>query len=166
MDSTIVIVLLYFVGLSLLIAEVFVPSHGLLTVSAIVCLGVAVWQTFERTTTGGAVGLTACLILIPTVLLLGIKNVHRLPMANFLAPPNPEIHEAEQAARVAGLHALVGKAGRAVTPLHPVGFCDFDGKRVPCVAEAGIIDINQRVVGIEVRMSNLAVRAQSDIKTA
>ncbi|MCB9867367.1 MAG: serine protease [Phycisphaerales bacterium] len=158
MDSTVIIALLYVAGVALLIAEVFVPSHGLLTIGSLVCLGFAVYQTFLHTTTGGAIGLIASVLLVPTVLLLGIKNVHRLPMGKYLAPPNPEARVGRESGRMGDPVDFVGAVGRSLTPLRPVGIVEFNGQRVPCVAESGIIDAGQSVIGIEVHMSNLAVR--------
>ena len=158
MDSIAVIVLLYLAGIVLIVAEVFVPSHGLLTIASMVCFGVAIRQTFAHTTTGGAVGLIACIVLIPTVLLVGIKNVHRLPMGDRLAPPNPQAAGDAEPSDHHEFAAFIGLTGVVITPLRPVGICEFDGHRVPCVAESGILDAGQRVVGTDVHLNNLVVR--------
>jgi len=162
MDSTAVIVVLYVAGALLLVAEVFVPSHGLLTVGALICLGVAVYHTFGRTTTGGAIALIACITLVPAVLLLGIKNVHRLPLGDRLAPPNPPAQRTQYETDQQRCAALLGHVGRSVTPLRPVGICEFDGERINCVAESGIIDARQVVVGVGVQLNNLVVRPQAN----
>jgi membrane-bound ClpP family serine protease len=166
MDSVAIIALLYAAGLILVVAEVFVPSHGLLTIGSLVCFGIAIQQTFERTTTGGAIGLVSCLLVVPTVLLLGIKNVHRLPMGDKLAPPHPELSARSAAVEHDDCAALIGRTGKCITPLRPVGIGEFDGRRVSCVAEAGMIDAGEAIVGVDVHLSNLAVRrANGESKT-
>jgi len=161
MDSTAIIVLLYIAGVLLLVAEIFVPSHGLITLGALTCLGVAVYYTFGRTTTGGAIALLSCLVLVPTVMIIGIKNIHRLPMGDKLAPPNPHQQHSLYDAEQNQCAALIGRIGRSVTALRPVGICDFNGERVSCVAEYGIIDAGRQVVGIGVHLNNLVVRPQA-----
>ena len=158
MDHVGIITLLYIAGVLLLAAELFIPSHGLLTIGALTCLGVAVYHTFARSTTAGVVGTVCCVLLVPTILLLGVKYVRYLPMGNRLAPPNPTAADVGPAFDRTACEALIGKTGRAVTPLHPVGICDFDGRRVQCVAESGMIDAETIVVGIGLQMHNLAVR--------
>lgn len=158
MDTTAFIALLYVAGIALLVAEIFVPSHGLLTLGAIACLGVATYRTFEHSTGGGIVSLLLCIILVPTVLYLGIRNIHRLPMGAELAPPNPERAPTEYDREKSRSATMIGRQGRALTPLRPVGYCVFDGQRVACVAESGIIDAGRAVIGIDLRVHNLVVR--------
>jgi len=161
MESTGFIVVLYFAGLLLLVAELVLPSHGLLTLASLTCFGFAIYRTFEINTTVGTVGLIGALLLVPTVLLAGIKYVDKLPLGNRLAPPNPDSTRASGMVDHDDYALLVGRMGKAITPLRPVGFCEFDGQRVSCVAEAGIIDAGIEVVGVEVRLSNLSVRPRS-----
>lgn len=158
MDHVGVITLLYLAGAVLLVAEIFIPSHGLLTIAALSCMGVAVYLTFARSTTGGIIGTVCCLVAVPTVLLLGIKYVQHLPMGDRLAPPNPTAADVGPAFPPQETAVLVGKTGKAVTPLHPIGVCDFDGRRVQCVAESGMIEAGTHVIGVGMHLNNLTVR--------
>ena len=162
MDQIGIIALLYFAGFTLLIAELFVPSHGLLTLTAMACMAVATYHTFEHSTTVGIIGTVACLVLVPTVLFLGLKYVRYLPMGDSLAPPNPTFSSAGSVLDSSNIEAFIGQTGRAVTPLHPVGICEFNGHRIPCVAESGMIDVETKVMGAEMRLQNLAVRPLTD----
>ncbi len=45
-----------------------------------------------------------------------------------------------------------------MTPLRPVGMCDFAGQRLECVAESGYLDKNQIVEVIKVEGTQLTVR--------
>ncbi len=165
MDQLSIIILLYVIGLLLLVLEVFIPSHGLLTVGALVCLGFAVAGTFARDTTAGIIGVAACAITIPTVFFLGIKYIRYLPMGHRLAPPNPAAGQTGPAFDPTDYQAYMGKVGRAVTALRPAGICEFAGRRVQCVAEAGIIDPGTHVVGVEMHLNNLVVRPVEPLET-
>ncbi len=50
-----------------------------------------------------------------------------------------------------GLKVLQDQIGRVVTPLRPVGQCEFDGRRVECTAEGQYVPTGKtvRVVRIE-----------------
>ncbi len=161
MEDLGVILLCFSVGFVLLVAELFVPSHGLLTLGALTCFGIALFHVFAHSTAAGIVGVIGCLVLVPTVLLLGLKYVQHLPMANKLAPTAESTEDTQYDRTAAELRALIGQSGVVRTPLHPVGMCEFEGRRIPCVAESGMIDVGEHVVGVGVRMQNLAVRTQA-----
>jgi membrane-bound serine protease (ClpP class) len=45
-----------------------------------------------------------------------------------------------------------------MTPLRPVGMCDFSGQRLECVAEGGYVDKEKKVKVINVESTQLTVR--------
>lgn len=47
--------------------------------------------------------------------------------------------------------SLIGRTGRVLTPMRPVGMCEFDGRRIECVAENGYVQKDRavRVVRVE-----------------
>ena len=62
----------------------------------------------------------------------------------------------------AKLSPYIGKVGRSLSQLRPVGTCEFDGERLECIAEMGVIDRDQRVKAIAVRGRNLSVAPADD----
>ncbi|MCA9251919.1 MAG: hypothetical protein R3E58_15945 [Phycisphaerae bacterium] len=158
MDSVGVILLLYLAGVVLIAAELVLPSHGLLTIASLVCFGMAVYATFGHNRTLGAIAAIGCVVFVPTMLFLGIKFVTYLPMGNQFAPPNPTREEAGPAFDRSECEQFVGAQGRAVTPLRPIGICEFNGRRVQCVSESGMIDAGQPVNGVGLQMNTLEVR--------
>jgi membrane-bound serine protease (ClpP class) len=56
------------------------------------------------------------------------------------------------------LHNLLGKIAVAISPLRPVGMCDFEGNRYECVAESGYVEKGRNVEVIKVEGTQLTVR--------
>lgn len=152
-------IFLYFACAALIVAEVFVPSGGIISIFALACLigGIAIF--FRHSTTTGWVGIGIAVIMIPTVLIIAYKM---FPKTRFgksvtLTPPERELGDA--IADTAKLKELLGAVGVVITPLRPVGMCDFAGQRVECVAESGYVDKGKKVKVIEVESTQLTVRA-------
>jgi len=53
---------------------------------------------------------------------------------------------------------MLGKQGVVLSPLRPVGMCDFNGKRLECVAETGYIENESKIRVIHVEGTQLTVR--------
>ena len=53
---------------------------------------------------------------------------------------------------------LLEAKGTVITPLRPVGICDFSGQRVECVAESGYVDKGKKIKVIHVQQTQLTVR--------
>ena len=60
------------------------------------------------------------------------------------------------------LSRLLGRTGRALTPMRPVGTGEFDGTRVECVAESGYVETDKRITVIRVEGTQLTVRVTDD----
>ncbi len=158
MDGVVLLVVLFGLGILILVAEIFIPSHGLLTVAGIVFLTVGVVNTFQYGTQAGALAIIACLVLLPVMGVLAVKYFHRTPLGRRISPPNPVYTPDDLGANEKVLRPLVGKLGRSLSPLHPVGICEFGGRRVQCIAEMGVIDSDTRVQATDIRGKELTVR--------
>jgi membrane-bound serine protease (ClpP class) len=71
----------------------------------------------------------------------------------------PERKHGDAVADTAELKELLGATGVVLTPLRPVGMCDFSGQRLECVAEGGFVDKDIKVKVIRVQSTQLTVRA-------
>jgi membrane-bound serine protease (ClpP class) len=161
MADWLIISLLYAIGLALLIVEVFLPAHGLLGIVGAIVLGYAVYQTFRLDETAGLVGLIVVAVGLPTGLIVAVRNWHRTPVGRRISPPNPKL-SAKDRMPVEEISVLIGRSGRAVTPLRPVGTCLFDGKRIECKAEYGMIERGTLVEAIRLVDRTLSVRPVRD----
>ncbi len=151
---------LYLLGSVILISELFLPAHGLLGVVGVGVLGYGVYETFMVSQAAGLIGLVALAVLLPTGLVVSVKNWHRLPVGRRISPPNPKL-TARDRMPVEDLEPLIGRVGRSLTPLRPVGTCLFDGRRVECKAEHGMIEKDVRVEALRLVDRTVSVRAVS-----
>ncbi|WP_406696851.1 NfeD family protein [Singulisphaera sp. Ch08] len=149
-------------GLILLIAEVFIPSGGLIGLLALCCIALSLWRAFEQSTELGLIFLLADFLLMPLVVALGVYLWPRTPLGKrvLLKPPDPEDIEASHSSQ--RLDHLVGQLGRALTPLRPSGMVDFDGRRLDGLAEEGLIPPGSLIQAVRVRGGQLIVRTAHD----
>ena len=73
-----------------------------------------------------------------------------------LAPP--ERQQGDAIPDSSNLRRMLGAEGIVLTPLRPVGMCDFSGQRLECVAESGYVDKGKKVKVIDVESTQLTVR--------
>jgi membrane-bound ClpP family serine protease len=160
MSSDLLIALVFGgLGIVLLVAEIFLPSHGVLTVLALGSLAGGIYSAFHYSTTFGYAFLVLTLLFLPIFAIVAIRLWPRTFVGRRVAPPNREFRYTESPASGNGeLVRLIGQTGVTLTPLRPVGQCDFGGRRVECHAESGMIDRDTRVVAIGVRGWALVVR--------
>jgi len=151
-------VFLYFACAVLRVAEVFVPSGGLIGISSLVCLIGGVVIFFRHSATAGWVGVVIALIMIPTVLVIAYKIFPETRFGKSVTLTPPKRQQGDAVPDTAELKELLGAVGVVLTPLRPVGICDFSGERVECVAESGYVDKDNKVKVIDVESTQLTVR--------
>lgn len=157
-----IVIALYGVGVIMLLAEIFIPSHGVLTVAGLGFLIVGVIRTFSVAgEMAGAIAMLSCLVLLPTFAYLSVKYWPHTPIGRRIAPPNPVLTSADTSVPIEELKTLIGQTGVAVSSLRPVGTCEFRGRRYSCVAELGVVETGATVIGVGIRNGNLAVQVKS-----
>ena len=151
-------VCLYILFVLLLIAEVFVPSGGLLTFCALACLIGGTYIFFKQSTVAGIAGIIFGAIMIPTFLRYAYKAFPKTRFGKSVTLAPPERPQGDAVPDTETLEKLLGSVGVVLTPLRPVGMCDFQGQRVECVAESGYIAKNVKVEVIKVESTQLTDR--------
>ncbi len=157
MSGWLFIALLYVLGMILLIVELFLPAYGLLGLIGVGVLGLALYETHQRNDVAALIGLAVIAVCLPLGLIFSVKNWHRTPVGRRLAPPNPTL-TADDRMPVEHMRVLVGTVGRSLTRLRPVGTCEFDGRRVECKAEYGMIEKGVSVQAVRLVDRTLLVR--------
>ena len=151
-------VFLYLASAVLLVAEVFVPSGGLISVCSLVCLAGGVSIFFSHSVVVGWVGIGVAAVMIPSVLVFAYRMFPKTKFGKSVTLSPPERSLGDAIPDTAELKKLLGEFGVVLSPLRPVGMCDFSGERVECVAESGYVDTGAKVKVIEVEGSQLTVR--------
>jgi membrane-bound serine protease (ClpP class) len=151
-------VILFLACAALLIAEVFIPSGGILSIFSMGCLMGGLVIFFKHNTTMGIVGITVALVMIPAVLITAYRVLpdSKFGKKVFLAPPKRE--KGDAIPDTDKLNDRLGDVGSVITPLRPVGMVDFDGSRIECVSESGFIENSNNVKVIKVEGTQLTVR--------
>lgn len=151
-------VFLYVVCAALIVAEVFIPSGGLLSICALASLAGGITIFFHHSAAAGWIGVVVAVLMVPSLLAIAYKLLPRTRFGRqvILAPPVRERGDA--IADTPELSQLVGRTGRVLTTMRPVGMCDFDGQRVECVAEKGYLQRDNKVRVIRVEGTQVTVR--------
>ncbi|GAB4136000.1 MAG: hypothetical protein Tsb009_02830 [Planctomycetaceae bacterium] len=155
-------ILLLIVGLVLLVAEIFIPSGGMILISALVCLAGSVWcawKAWADTPVYWWTYLATVVVAIPASLWAMLTIFPRTSMGKrvLLEPPSPE--------EVSGytddyerLKSMVDKTGRTATLLNPGGIVLIDGERIHCESEGMLIEPGVDVIVTRVKGNDLVVR--------
>jgi membrane-bound ClpP family serine protease len=151
-------IFLYFACAALLIAEVFVPSGGLLSACAFACVAAGMLLFFKHSSAAGWVGVVIAAIMIPSVLVIAYKVFPKTKFGKSVTLTPPQRQRGDAIADTPELQKLLGAVGNVLTPLRPVGMCDFSGRRVECVAESGYVNKGRTVKVIRVQGTQLTVR--------
>ena len=156
------VIFLFFACAALIVAEVFLPSGGMLSVFALACVVAGVAICFRRSTAAGLLGIAVAVVMIPALLVAAYKVLPKTRFGRQVILARPQRQRGDAIADGAQLAALVGQTGQVLTPLRPVGTCTFDGRRVECVAESGYVPKGKAVQVIRVEGTQLTVRVAEE----
>jgi membrane-bound serine protease (ClpP class) len=143
----------------LIVLEVFIPSAGIISITAglvgvagIVCL-------FQHSMISGFVGILIAVVLTPIIFVFGAKVMPATPMGKRLLFGESGKHEPvipeESLNR---LDALLGAEGDALTDLRPVGIARIEGRRIDVLSEIAFIPAGAKVKVTGVEGSQIKVR--------
>jgi len=152
------IALLLVLGVLFAVAEIFVPSGGLLTVLSILSFVGAIVMAFFVSPTAGIVTLLAIILLTPLLLYVLMRVWPHTPIAKriILSGPASRGTAGDLTRREAG--SLVGRTGVAKTLLRPAGKMTLDGQTVDCVTEGEFVQPGTRVTVLEEHGARVVVR--------
>ncbi|MEN0020565.1 MAG: NfeD family protein [Planctomycetota bacterium] len=155
------------VSVLLVLAELFIPSAGVLGLTAaVVGLAGVVVLFFAESSWWGFIGLGIYLAMIPFSLWFLYRVWPDTPIGRRMihgsaAPDADEQREAQAAAEKQELQTLLGAEGVARTDLRPVGTIEVDGQRMDALAETTLIDAGTRVKITSVAFNEIKVRPLS-----
>ena len=150
-------------GLALLVAEVFIPSGGIIMSAAGIVFVVSVWSAWNAWGKSGDLTLfliyiAALVVLFPSVLSGAFYVFPRTEYGRRLMNP-PSLEEMEPfVAETARLARLIGRTGTTVTRLGPGGMVLVEGERMHAESE-GMLILNDTLVRIlAIKGNRLLVR--------
>jgi membrane-bound serine protease (ClpP class) len=141
-------VVLVLLGFGFVIAEVFFPSMGILSLVAGTLILVGDIMAFEQGGTGWGFALVAIeVVLLPLVVRQAFRWLPRLPFGRRMLLQGPATRPG---AGLPDLGAYLGREGVALTDLRPGGMARFGEERVSVVSRVGHLDRDTPVVVVAV----------------
>ncbi len=157
-------IILIVTGAFLLVLEVFIPSFGLLSCCAIASIVAGVWLFFKVSVATGWIGVGISVVLVPVTWIIAYRMLPKTRFGKSVILKGPQRDKGDAIADTDSLKELLGKTGVVVSPLRPVGMCEFSGTRYECVAETGFVEKDMTVKVIHVEETQLTVRVVEDNK--
>ena len=158
LDTAMIFIL---VAALLIVAEVFIPSGGLIAIFSLVCVLIGIDLLFMVDWQYGLTATMLLLVIAPVGLGMFIKFMPYMPVTRLLTlrqRQNPQAVNYDPALENAEAE-LAGAEGEALTDLRPVGTCLINKKRVECLAATGVIEAGQAVKVVGVNGLEIKVRA-------
>lgn len=138
-------------GIILLIAEILLPTHGVLGVIGVAGVLVSVGVCFAVQPWLGVALLATCIVAAPVAWSWAIRIWPKTPVGR-------KILLAPVASTSEPCAVQIGQEGTCITELRPVGVCEFDGVRMEAISQYGIISRGQRVRVVDLNNRRPVVR--------
>lgn len=148
-------VILQLVGVLVIIAEIIIPSGGILSILAAAIFGYSLYLVFAHfSASAGLAFIIADLILVPILIYVGIKVLAKSPVTlrTRLSRKDGVTSQSEE------MNGYMGSWGRAVTDLRPSGVAVIDDTRLDVVTRGEYIEKQTQVIVIAVRGNQIIVK--------
>jgi membrane-bound ClpP family serine protease len=155
MNTLTLAILLQLTGVVVVIAEIIIPSGGFISIIAILLFGYSLFLVFQDISSSvGMVFIGADIVLIPILILVGLKLMARSP-----AMLKKELSRSEGVvSQAAKLNEYLGREGIAACDLHPAGSVIINGEKVDVVSRGEYIEKGSAVVVHKVTGNQIIVR--------
>jgi membrane-bound ClpP family serine protease len=148
-------IVLQLAGILVIIAEIIIPSGGILGILAAGLLGYSLYLVFSQVSaTAGMVFVMADLAIIPVLVYFGIKVLAKSPVTLRTRLSKRDGVTSQDAAQ----NALLGMEGRTVSDLRPSGVAIIDRQRVDVVTRGEYIEKGTDIVVTAVRGNQIVVK--------
>jgi membrane-bound ClpP family serine protease len=155
MNPLILVILMQLVAVLLVIAEVIIPSGGLISIVAVGVLGYSLYVVFTDVSAAmGMIFIGIDIIVFPLLVLVGLRLLAASPAAL-----RSKLSRTEGVvAQSAKLENYLGKTGTTLTPLHPGGIIALEGQRLDVVSRGEYLEQGIPVVVIAVTGNQIIVK--------
>ena len=155
-------VLLAIVGLGLLVAEIFIPSGGLILIAAVLSFLASVWcawTAWSDTLVYFWLFLGALVLLIPFALIGAFYYFPRTELGRRILLEAQSLEELTPfVEEEAYLRQLIGRTGKTISLMNPGGLVMVDHERLHCESQGMLIESNTEIEVIAVKGNRLVVR--------
>lgn len=158
-DSLLLPIILQLVGVVVIIAEIILPSGGILSIAALGVFGYSLFIVFnEISMIIGFSFVAADLILIPVLVIVGLKLLARSPVTLRKTLSRKEGVSSQSSE----LESYVGRQGNAITDLRPAGIAVINGKRVDVVTRGEYLEKDSAIIVTAVTGNQIIVRKKDE----
>lgn len=152
-------IFLQFLGVLVIIAEIILPSGGILSILATGLFGYSLYIVFTQvSTSAGMAFIMADLILIPILVFLGLKFLAKSPVTLRKKLSKEEGVTSQGADQ----DEYLGRQGVTVSDLRPSGVAIFDDARLDVVTRGEYVEKKTDIIVIAVRGNQIIVKEKSD----
>ncbi|MBA3009263.1 MAG: serine protease [Proteobacteria bacterium] len=147
-------VALQILGVLVIVAEIFIPSLGLLMAIALGLFGYSLYLAFTTISSfAGMVFLGLDLLVVPVLLILGMKVLAASPLSlkNQLSSKDGVVSQ------TGSPRDYLDKQGLSVTDLRPSGIALIEGKRLDVVTDGEYLDAQTPVIVTRVTGNQIIV---------
>lgn len=166
MDYELYAILLSIIGIALIVAEIFIPSGGLILIAAVITFFASIWcawQAWSETPAYFWSFLGSLVLVVPAAI---IGAFYYLPRTEFGRRILLEAQSLEEltpfAEEGAFLTQLIGRTGKTITMLNPGGLVLVENERLHCESQGMLVEPNTDVEVIAVKGNRLVVRIATE----
>ncbi len=149
-------------AMALIVVEICTPTFGVLAVTAVGCIGWAMYLVFGLSNVAGVITTIVVVILLPVYVVVAIKVMPKTLLGRLLYRNRKVVAPGEGTPEVDVLCGLVGRTTSAETVLRPSGTIRLDGNRIVAQAESGMIEQGEQVKVIKAAGTHVIVRKMQD----
>lgn len=159
-------IILLVVGCGLIVAEVFIPSGGMILVLCVITFLASIWCAIKAwwgvSPAIFSTYIAGLVLLIPGILVGIYKVLNDTRVGDRILLAAPDLDEVTPYRREqAHLEQLIGQVGTAVTPMNPGGMVSIGGERLHAFTEGLLVPQGDPVEVVAVRGTRILVRPKS-----
>ncbi len=148
-------IVLQLLGVAVIIAEIILPSGGLLSLLAIGMFSFSLYDVFHNISSqAGMAFVLADIIIIPILVIVGLKLLAKSP-----ATLNKELSSEDGViSQSPELDNFLNQEGVTLSILRPSGTAKINGKRVDVVSRGEFIEKNKKIIVLSVTGNQIIVK--------
>lgn len=159
MDPLAIAILLLVIAFGLLVAELFVPSGGILAIVTACVAAAAIYYAFRVSFETGLSFLLLVLVSIPVLGWLFVKVWPNTSMGRRMLGelPRKQVVRWASTSQVHDIGELIGRTGKTLTEMLPAGQIEIDGLHFDALTEGQTLGVGALVRVLKIDMGRLLV---------